>query len=58
MIRQAQPAKTLYTWKEISGDVEDEISTSEQACEVNSAQILASEVDADEFESIYLWFLA
>ena len=58
MARQAQPAKPLYTWKEISGDIEDEVQSSDQACELISAQFQASEVDADEFESIYLWFLA
>jgi hypothetical protein len=58
MAKQAQPTNPSYTWKEISGDFEDEILTSDQACELNSTQIQASEVDADEFESIYLWFLA
>jgi hypothetical protein len=58
MARQVQPAKPLDTWKEIIGDVEDQIPPSDQACEVNSAHFQASEVEADEFESIYLWFLA
>jgi hypothetical protein len=56
--RQAQPAKPSYTWKEIFGDAGDENPTSDQACEVNPAQFQTPEVDADEFESVYLWFLA
>jgi hypothetical protein len=56
--RWAQPAKPSYTWKEVFGDVEEEGLTSDQICEINSAQFHVSEVDADEFESVYLWFLA
>ncbi len=56
--RRAQPAKSSYTWKEVFGDVEEEGLTSIQTCEINSARFHAPEVDADEFESVYLWFLA
>jgi hypothetical protein len=56
--RQAQPAKPSYTWKEIFGDAGDGDPTPNQACEVNPAQFQTPEVDADEFESVYLWFLA
>jgi hypothetical protein len=58
MVKQAQPANPPYAWKEISGDIDDEVQSSNQACDLISAQFQASEVDADEFESIYLWFLA
>jgi predicted secreted protein len=56
--RQAQPIKTSYTWKEIFGDLEGENSTFDQTCEINSVQFHAPAVAADEFESVYLWFLA
>lgn len=56
--RPAQPAKTTYTWKEAFGDVEDETPISVQACKLNLARFQAPEVDADEFEAVYLWFLA
>lgn len=56
--QQAQPAKTSYIWMEVFGDAGDENSTLDQVCEINSSQFQAPEVAADEFESIYLWFLA
>jgi hypothetical protein len=56
--RQAHPARTSYTWKEVFGDAWDGTSTSDQACETNPIQSQAPEVAADEFETIYLWFLA
>jgi hypothetical protein len=49
---------TTYTWKEVFGDVEDENLVSGQACKLNLARFQAPEVDADEFEAVYLWFLA
>ncbi len=54
----AKPARISFTWKEIFGDAGDENLTSDQTCEINSAQFHAPGVDADEFESVYLWFLA
>jgi hypothetical protein len=56
--RQTQPVKTAYVWKEVFGDAGDENPTSDQTREINPTQFLAPEVDADEFESVYLWFLA
>jgi glycogen debranching enzyme len=57
-VLRAQPAKSSYTWMEVFGDVEDEDSVPGQPCEINSSQFYIPEVDVDEFESVYLWFLA
>ena len=57
-VRPAQPAKTTYSWKEVFGDAEDESPGSVQTCEGDLTRFQMPEVDADEFESVYLWFLA
>jgi hypothetical protein len=57
-LRQAQPAKTCYTWKEVFGDAGDESPIPDQACEVDLARFQEPEIATDEFEAVYLWFLA
>lgn len=56
--RQAQPGKTCYTWKEVLGDAGDESPIPDQACEENLARFQDPEIATDEFEAVYLWFLA
>lgn len=57
-VPQQQPAKHLYTWDEIFGDSGEESSIAGQVGEANLDLFQAPEIDADEFEAVYLWFLA
>ena len=50
------PSPLIFTVKEYTGDPADEYSNQEADCAANNDQ--TPEIDADEFESVYQWFLS
>ena len=53
---QVNPVPLTFTEKEYTGDPAEEYADQEAGCAANDAQI--PEIEADEFESAYQWFLA
>jgi hypothetical protein len=54
--RMWQVAVSPYTYKDILGNLEDEIAA--ESAQMPLAVIPAPEIDPDQFETAYLWFLS